>query len=86
MNDIYPNKTISRCQSLASNKNFICADCTWSRGADNYRAYCSKEGFECNGHQMSPVMWCMDFELKDSKSTESPSDSGSRKESGGSYE
>lgn len=86
MNDIYPDKTISKCQAAAKNKKFICADCIWARGITDHRAYCSKEGFSCNGHQHSPVHWCLEFELKGSVTTESPSDSGSRKGSGGSYE
>lgn len=73
MNDIYPNKTISRCQSLAKNKNFICADCRWAIGVDGNEAWCDKESFTCNGEQTAPVNWCVEFELKDTGTTESPS-------------
>lgn len=62
---IYPEKVISRCQSLAKNKKFICEDCKWSEDSTKTRAYCGKVGFECNGDQSSPVQWCEDFELKE---------------------
>jgi hypothetical protein len=80
MNDIYPNKTISKCQALANNKEFICADCRWSKEVTDHNAYCSKTGFLCNGTQLSPVHWCLEFELKGSDSSAITQRSGGRKE------
>ncbi len=69
---MYPHNIISKCQSLAKHKDFICFDCKWSENADNRTAYCSKVGFDCNGDQSAPVNWCLDFELpKAPESTES---------------
>jgi hypothetical protein len=61
----YPHVTISRCQSQARTKNFICNDCKWSKYPDKQHTFCTKPSSISNGEQYAPVNWCVEFELKE---------------------